>query len=59
MMLGVHRPGVSLAAKSLQDANLITYKHGTVTILDGKGLEEVSCICYRTVRDAFDRLIHV
>jgi len=59
MMLGVHRPGVSLAAKGLQDANLISYKHGKVTILDGVGLEEVSCACYRIVRNAFDKLVCV
>lgn len=58
MMLGVYRPGVSLAAKRLQEANLITYKHGKVTILDREGLEEVSCSCYRIIREAYEKLVY-
>jgi CRP-like cAMP-binding protein len=37
-MLGVHRPTVSVAAKSLQRAGLIRYSRGQVTVLDRKGL---------------------
>jgi len=57
-MLGVHRPGVSLVAKTLQKAGLIDYKHGTVTVIDRPALEQVSCACYRVVRTAFDKLIN-
>lgn len=54
-MLGVHRPGVSLVAKTLQNAALIDYKHGKITILDREGLEQVCCECYSAVRDGFKK----
>ena len=57
MMLGVRRPGVTVAAQSLQAGGLISYNHGTMTILDRKGLEAVSCECYRFVQAEFDRLL--
>ncbi len=57
MMLGVQRPGVSIAAGGLQRAGLITYKRGHVTILDGRGLEQRSCECYQVSKKEFDRLL--
>ena len=57
MMLGVRRPGVTVAAQSLQSSGLISYNHGTMTILDRKGLEAVTCECYRFVQAEFDRLL--
>jgi CRP-like cAMP-binding protein len=57
MMLGVRRPGVTLAAQSLQSGALITYSHGIMTVLDREGLEEVSCECYRAIQDDFNRLM--
>lgn len=57
MMLGVRRPGVTLAAQSLQSAALITYSHGIMTVLDREGLEAVSCECYRAIQDDFSRLM--
>jgi hypothetical protein len=45
-MLGTRRSSVSLAAASLQKAQLIEYVRGHVTILDRKGLEAASCECY-------------
>jgi CRP-like cAMP-binding protein len=57
MMLGVRRPGVTLAAQSLQSAGLITYFHGIMTVLDRKGLEATTCECYRAIQDEFDRLV--
>ena len=50
-MLGVHRPGVSLVAKTLQLAGLIDYKHGKITILDRIGLEQICCECYTAIHD--------
>lgn len=46
-MLGVHRPAVSIAAGSLQQAGFISYRRGRVTIVDAEGLESASCECYR------------
>jgi CRP-like cAMP-binding protein len=56
MMLGVRRPGVTLAARALQENGLITYNHGTMTVLDRPGVEAASCECYRAIRDEFARL---
>jgi CRP-like cAMP-binding protein len=58
-MLGVHRPSVSLVAGSFQQAGLIKYSRGKLTILDRAGLEEVSCECYAKVTSQFQRLLGV
>ena len=57
MMLAVRRPGVSIAAQALQSNGLISYSHGTMTIIDRAGLEAASCECYGTIRDEFNRLL--
>src|SRR3954462_7173504 len=56
IMLGVQRPTVSLVAATLQNAGLIRYSHGNVTVRDRKGLEAASCECYGIVRAHFARL---
>src|SRR5258708_38333792 len=38
IMLGVRRTGVTLAAQALQGNGLISYKHGTITVVDRRGL---------------------
>jgi CRP-like cAMP-binding protein len=57
MMLGVQRPGVSLAAGELQRDGLIHYSRGKVTILDYAGLVKRSCECYGVSKREFDRLL--
>lgn len=57
MMLGVRRPGVSLAAGVLQKAGLIRYARGRMTVTDRPGLEAASCECYHTARREFTRLL--
>jgi CRP-like cAMP-binding protein len=57
MMLGVQRPGVSLAAGALQRAGLIQYTRGNVVILDLAGLRKRSCECYQVSKVEFDRLL--
>jgi CRP-like cAMP-binding protein len=42
LMLGTHRPGVTLALQSLEKAGLIATRRGRVTILDRKALERGS-----------------
>jgi CRP-like cAMP-binding protein len=56
MMLGSTRPTVTVVAGTLQKAGLIRYRHGKVTVVDRKSLEEASCECYSTVKAAFNRL---
>ncbi len=57
IMLGVRRPGVSLAAGVLQKAGLIHYVRGRMAVTDRPGLEAASCECYHTVRREFARLL--
>jgi CRP-like cAMP-binding protein len=58
MMLGVQRPGVTVAAGALQKAGFIHYTRGVVTIRDRRGLEAHSCECYEVSRREFDRLLN-
>jgi CRP-like cAMP-binding protein len=56
-MLGVRREGVTEAAGKLQDAGLIRYSRGRITVLDRPGLEARTCECYAVVKKEFDRLL--
>ena len=49
-MLGADRKRVSAAALALQDAGYIRQRHGQLTILNRRGLEDWACECYETVR---------
>ena len=55
--LGVRREAVSLVAHRLQNAGLIRYKRGHMTIMDREGLEARVCECYRIVRTECERLL--
>ena len=56
-MLGVRREGVTEAAGKLQDAGIIQYRRGRITVLDRPRLEQTSCECYSVVKKEFDRLL--
>jgi len=56
-MLGVRREGVTEAAGRLQDAGLIEYRRGRITVLDRTAVEARSCECYQVVKSEFDRLL--
>ncbi|MFZ1500214.1 MAG: Crp/Fnr family transcriptional regulator [Giesbergeria sp.] len=56
-MLGVRREGVTEGAMKLQNAGLIHYARGHITVLDRPGLEARSCECYAVVKKEYDRLL--
>jgi len=56
-MLGVRREGVTEAAGHLQDAGLIRYRRGRITVLDRRRLEQRTCECYAVVKKEYDRLL--
>ena len=55
-MLGVRRPSVSAVARKLQEAGLVHYSRGRMTVIDRNGLEATACECYALIRDQFDRM---
>jgi CRP-like cAMP-binding protein len=56
-MLGLRREGVTEAAGKLQNAGLIHYSRGHITVLDRPRLEARACECYQVVKTEFDRLL--
>ena len=50
-MLGVTRTSVTAVAGHLQQRNLIQYSRGKIVLMDLPGLEQLSCECYRVVKD--------
>jgi CRP-like cAMP-binding protein len=56
-MLGARRAGVTLAIRSFQERELISFARGRLEIVDAAGLERESCECHRTVRAEYARLL--
>jgi CRP-like cAMP-binding protein len=56
-MLGIGGQAVNEAARALQDAGLIRYTRGSVTVLDRAGLHRAACECYDVVHGEFERLL--
>src|SRR5450631_2365230 len=56
-ILGANRKSVTLAAQSMQMAGLISYRRGTIQILDRGGMESASCECYAIVKERFDAFL--
>lgn len=55
-MLGVRRATVSEVAAQLQSEGIIEYNRGVIQVLDRARLEGASCLCYRVIRDEYDRM---
>jgi CRP-like cAMP-binding protein len=56
VMLGVHRPTVTVVLRALQREGLIESRYGRIHILKRKRLEAVACECYGVIRSHFARL---
>ena len=56
IMLGVHRPTVTLIMGTLEDDGLITSRYGRIRVRKRKELERASCECYEVIREHFQRL---
>src|SRR5687767_10923188 len=56
IMLGVHRPTVTLVIGTLQDAGLITSRYGRIRVLKRARLERAACECYEVIQGHFERL---
>jgi|SRR5919205_1918411 CRP-like cAMP-binding protein len=56
-ILGVRRPGVTETAAGLRARKLIAYSRGHITVTDRRGLEELSCECYRVVREELQQYL--
>lgn len=56
-LLGGRRETVTVAAGHLQDAGIIRYTRGRITIIDRLGLEKTVCECYRAVNAECNRIL--
>jgi CRP-like cAMP-binding protein len=56
-ILGVRRESVTEAAGKLQQAKLIVYSRGHITVLDKQGLEARGCGCYQLIKRESNRLL--
>lgn len=56
-LLGVRRESVTAAALKLQEAGVISYSRGHITVLNRKMLEQRCCECYAIVKNEKKRLM--
>ena len=49
-MLGVHRPGVSIAVSALESDGLVRHRRNWIELRDREGVEARSCECYAALR---------
>jgi CRP-like cAMP-binding protein len=56
-LLGVRREGVTAAAHRLQQAGVIRYSRGHISVLDRQRLEQRTCECYGVAKKEYDRLL--
>jgi signal transduction histidine kinase len=56
-LLGSFRPGVTIAARHLQDRGILTNTRGSIRVIDRAGLTAESCECYEAVASEYERLL--
>ena len=56
-MLGVQRSSVTIVARKLQAAGLISYRRGRIHVLDVEGLQDSRCECYDAINGHFHKLV--
>lgn len=57
-IMGVNRTSITLAAQSLQNKGLISYRRGMMQVVDRLGLEEETCECYSVVQARFEAFLN-
>jgi CRP-like cAMP-binding protein len=57
-MLGSQRATVSIEAKVLQRAGIVSYSHGHMKILKRQSLERLACECYKVQLKEFDNFLN-
>jgi CRP-like cAMP-binding protein len=57
VMLGVQRPSVSIAQRTLRAAGCISFRRGSITVTDREALEAAACPCYEMIRAEYSRLV--
>jgi CRP-like cAMP-binding protein len=57
VMLGVRRPGVTVALHTLEEQGLIRARRGSILIIDRAGLEELANSSYGVPEAEYDRLM--
>lgn len=57
IMLGVHRPGVTVALHALEEARMIRARRGAITVLDRGKLQEAAGESYGVAEAEYERLI--
>jgi CRP-like cAMP-binding protein len=56
-MLGVRRASVTVIAGALQQAKLIEYHRGKVSIMNRPGMLDLACECYALIRNEYAKLL--
>jgi CRP-like cAMP-binding protein len=56
-MLGAPRTSVTTAALNLQEAGVIRYRRGQLTVLDERALERATCECYWIIRKETENVL--
>ena len=57
-MLGVKRNAISVVARDFQQAGVLEYKRGRITVRDPVALKHAACECYDLIRSEIGKLVN-